>query len=801
MKNKIFFIILLFFFDVLHANDFNISAQNIKIDKDKQITVFENDVIIEDEKKNYIKSDYAQFNKKKEFFILKGNIIIKDISGNEFQSENATYDKKNGKYETQGLSKIISSEGYSVTTEDLVIDLNNNIVSTLKEATIKDLDGNFISLDNFEYKKDTNIFKSVGKILLKDKNQNSYEFSQIYINEKKKEIIGSNAKAFLNQEDFKIDKKNKPRIFSNTINLKENDTKFIKSAFTICNYRENDKCPPWELLASEIRHNKKNKTVYYDNAIIKIYDIPIFYLPFLAHPDPSVKRRSGFLNPSFSDTKNLGASINLPYFWAIDNDKDFTLKNRVFVSEHPLFLGEYRQVFENSNLVLDFGYTKGYKNTTATKKAGEKSHIFGKFFKEFKSQNNVESNIEINFQGVSNKKYLKLYKIDSNLVDYQTNTLQNYIDFSRFDNDNNLFLGIKSSVSQTLTDTYNDKYEFTLPDLLLNKDFFTERFGYGDFESNLSINNYDTNKTERFLINNFDWTFEKSFSESLYKGEFLTKLKNVNYETKNVEKFKNENTSEFYGAVGYLATMDLIKYSEKNSSHLLKPKLLLRYAPNHMKKLEGDYPLYNENIFSLDRLGSTSNFEGGSSATIGFDYNKKFRGNELNFSMGQIINEKKTNKKKPSSSSLDKRFSDVVGTLNFDNKNNFKVKYNYALDQGYKKTNYNNFELDYKIDNISFNLNYMDEEKLLEKQEYVKSSIMIKSSEKGLFSFTTKRDLITDSSEYYKLSYEYLNDCLRAGLVYRREFYDDSELEAENSLMFTITLSPFASIESPSFEN
>ena len=210
-------------------------------------------------------------------------------------------------------------------------------------------------------------------------------------------------------------------------------------------------------------------------------------------------------------------------------------------------------------------------------------------------------------------------------------------------------------------------------------------------------------------------TFEKSFSRVLYKGEFLTKLKNVNYETKNVEKYKDDTTSEFYGAVGYLATMDLIKYDEKNSSHLLKPKLLLRYAPNHMKKLDGDYPLYNENIFSLDRLGSTSNFEGGTSATIGFDYNKKFKGNELNFSMGQIINEKKLIKK-PSSSSLDKRFSDVVGTLNFDNKDNLKVKYTCALDQGYKKTNYNNFELDYKIDNISFNLNYMDEEKLLEKQ-------------------------------------------------------------------------------------
>ena len=51
------------------------------------------------------------------------------------------------------------------------------------------------------------------------------------------------------------------------------------------------------------------------------------------------------------------------------------------------------------------------------------------------------------------------------------------------------------------------------------------------------------------------------------------------------------------------------------------------------------------------------------------------------------------------------------------------------------------------------------------------------------------------------LSYEYINDCLRAGLVYRREFYNDSEIEPENSLMFKITLSPFGDVFSPSFSN
>ena len=64
-------------------------------------------------------------------------------------------------------------------------------------------------------------------------------------------------------------------------------------------------------------------------------------------------------------------------------------------------------------------------------------------------------------------------------------------------------------------------------------------------------------------------------------------------------------------------------------------------------------------------------------------------------------------------------------------------------------------------------------------------------------SFETKRNLITNSSEFYNLSYEYMNDCLRAGLVFRREFYNDSELEPENSLMFNITLVPFGVINSP----
>ena len=215
-----------------------------------------------------------------------------------------------------------------------------------------------------------------------------------------------------------------------------------------------------------------------------------------------------------------------------------------------------------------------------------------------------------------------------------------------------------------------------------------------------------------------------------------------------------------------------------------------------MRKQTGDFSLQDKDIFSLDRLGASSNFESGTNMTAGFKYQQINNGSNLNFSIGQIINEKKNNKNMPSSSSLDNRFSDVVGNIYFNNNNNFKLNYDYSLDQNFKEMNYNKLSADFEMDKINFNIDYLEENNVSEIKEYITSAIEYKQDIR-LFKLSNKRNLITNSSEFYKLSYEYINDCLRAGLVYRREFYDDSELEPENSLMFTITLSPFGSITSP----
>ena len=81
--------------------------------------------------------------------------------------------------------------------------------------------------------------------------------------------------------------------FANSAFIDEKGVTFQKGIFTTCKNREGEKCPPWSIQAKKINHNKAKKTVYYDNAVLKIYDFPIFYFPKVFHPGPTVTRQIG----------------------------------------------------------------------------------------------------------------------------------------------------------------------------------------------------------------------------------------------------------------------------------------------------------------------------------------------------------------------------------------------------------------------------------------------------------------------------------------------------------------------------
>ena len=410
MKSKIYIFILTFqFFSNALAENLLIQAKNITLDKDKVTTIFENDVVVKAKNKT-IKSQYVKYNKKTGLLILKKSIKAEDKDNNIIIAENAEFDENKEIFRTFGPTNIITSEKYEVKGRDITINNKIKTISSNQPTSINDPEGNIIELQSFDYQLKNNIFKSIGLVKISDKLKNNYEFSQIYIDTKKKEILGTDIKAFLNEESIKVNPNNKPRVFANSINLSNKKSTFNKSIFTICDYRENDKCPPWTIQASKMLHDNIKKTIYYDNAVIKVYNIPILYIPKLSHPDPTVERRSGFLPPTITDSKNLGTGLSLPYFFDLGIDKNFTLTSKIYVDENPLLLGEYHQAFMNSNFLADFGFTEGYKKTTSTKKAGEKSHFFSKFVKNFTGDDGSKKSFSLSIQDVSNDKYLKLYK-------------------------------------------------------------------------------------------------------------------------------------------------------------------------------------------------------------------------------------------------------------------------------------------------------------------------------------------------------------------------------------------------------
>ena len=795
MKNR--FLLILFFFILnskLFSEELFIEAKNITLDKSNEITIFKNDVVVKTKDKT-ITSDFASYNKKSGELIFKVNIIAKDNLNNKIKANYAEYNKINKIFQTTGQTVIQTTDNYTLEGEDMYADGEKKIIRSTKNSILYDKDGNEINLENFEYLAEKNIFKSIGNIKIKDHLENLYEFSQIYIDTKKKEMLGTDIKAYMNHQDFKTNKKNDPRIFANSIKINNQNSSFNKSIFTLCEFSEDEKCPPWTIQASNMLHDNQSKTIYYNNAVIKVYNIPIFYAPRLSHPDPSVDRRSGFLVPFFSNTKNLGAGLSVPYFWAVNEDKNFTLTNKLYVEQNPLFLGEYHQAFKNSNLLTDFGYTKGYKTTSPTKRKGEKSHIFAKFNKIFKSDSGSENTLNISLQKVSDDKYLKLHKIKTSLVDFNNDILESALNFTHTNQD--LFFGFNASVFETLKADYNDKYEYILPEIVLDKNLISnDKFGNLDLQTNFKTHNYDTNKLTSFLVNDFQWSSNNKIFKSVMKNKFLGNFKNINYQAKNVDIYKTDNTNELFGAIGLLSEIDFFK-KLGSTNHLFTPKALLKYSPGSMRKEQEGSRLDPINAYKLNRLGEINNFETGNTATLGFDYNiKKNNINKLDFSVAQVINEKE-NKKFNSITGMDEKLSDLVGFATLNVSENLNLNYDFAIDQNYKDLNYTDVGAKLNLNNIDIDFNYLQENNHIGDQDYFKTKIGYKNTKDGVISFETKRNLITNSSEFYNLSYEYFNDCLRAGLVYRREFYNDSELEPENSLMFNITLTPFGSINSP----
>jgi LPS-assembly protein len=82
--------------------------------------------------------------------------------------------------------------------------------------------------------------------------------------------------------------------------------------------------------------------LYFEDARVEFFGVPLAWVPFMSAPDPTVKRKSGFLFPTVSDTTQYGFGVEVPYYWALAPNYDVTVSTMATTRQGELFQGEWR---------------------------------------------------------------------------------------------------------------------------------------------------------------------------------------------------------------------------------------------------------------------------------------------------------------------------------------------------------------------------------------------------------------------------------------------------------------------------
>ncbi|HZL30113.1 MAG TPA: LPS-assembly protein LptD [Pseudolabrys sp.] len=124
-----------------------------------------------------------------------------------------------------------------------------------------------------------------------------------------------------------------------------NFTVFHNGVYTACEPCKDDpkKPPLWQVKAARIIHDQNERMIYFEDARLEFFGKPIAWLPYFSAPDPTVKRKTGFLVPLLTTTSVYGAGIDVPYYWALAPDYDATLEPMMTSKQGLLMQGEFRQ--------------------------------------------------------------------------------------------------------------------------------------------------------------------------------------------------------------------------------------------------------------------------------------------------------------------------------------------------------------------------------------------------------------------------------------------------------------------------
>jgi LPS-assembly protein len=765
---------------------------------------------------NTITASSLEYDKINNIFKAKKNAVAKDFEEEiTIYADEITYLKNDEKVFTKGKTKALIKNKYKFNSEDVSYYRNLGNLISQKESSIDDNNENIYKVKNFNYNIDKELLKGKDVQILAKVDENKidkYFFSEGFFNFKDKSHLAKETKIKTHKDVFG-DTNQDPRIYGSSSFSDQNKTVVNNGIFTSC--KLNDNCPPWSIKAEKITHDKINKDMIYKNAVLKIYDFPILYFPKFFHPDSSVKRRSGFLQPQFNNSKTLGSSLHVPYFKTLGHDKDLTIKPTFFEKltsfekDKYILQSEFRKKSKNSFVIADLGFLRDYK-PLKDNKTKNVNHFFLDYTKDLNDQNYIDNKIEVQIERVTNDTYLKVFQNnlqDTSILPNSSTTMNSNIKLYIDKIDQNLTTGIE--VYEKLGIKHSDRYQYVLPyyDLSKNLTNILEENslqGSLNFYSSGSNTLSNTNNLQTKVVNDLNYSSKNFISNSGFKNNYSLYIKNLNLVGKNDPTYSSSTQIDGMGIFKVDTAFPLMR-SNKISKQTLTPKISFRINPeNKMDDFSQSSSIIDtNNVFDINRLGISNDFETGKSLTLGLEYKfdklekdnfKNQKDKFIEFKLATVVrdqNEKNISKK----STLNRKNSNLFGSINSELLENISLTYDFSLDNDLKTLNSNSISSQISLNNFVTSFKFIEQGNEIGTSHILSNTTEYRHDENNSFVFSTRRNKEIGLTEYYDLSYEYKNDCLTAAIKFNKTFYRDKDLTPTEDLFFSITLIPLTTYE------
>lgn len=557
---------------------------------------------------------------------------------------------------------------------------------------------------------------------------------------------------------------------------------------------EDTRQPLWQIRADRVHHDQAERTVTYRNARFELFGVPVAYTPYLTHPDPSVKRKSGFLTPSFGSSSTLGLSVETPYYFDLAPNRDFTLAPIFTTDAGVVLAGEYRQLTEAGRTTLagSVTHTEAYQSQPTDERDDRlRGHLEGEGRYRF-----GENDAGFDLAWASDNTYLRRYDFSN------ADVLRNRAYVERLMGHD--YLAVQALAFQGLReDDDQGLIPIVLP--LAQSRLRSSRFQDGSrvtLDSSLVALTRTEGLDTRRVSTEAGW--EKPWIGGI-GDEIRLRFSlrgDLYYYDGDPESFSSSGGEGSAGRLVPRATVDwrwpLIDETGP-WQHVVEPVVSLNAAPYDLN----DNGIPNEdsivfefdetNLFEADRFTGLDRVDEGVRVAYGLRFSSY---GPAPLSVGGVVGQSwqpRRNRAFPSQSGVEKNFSDYVGRIDLRPSELVDLSYRFRLDRSDLVFRRNDINLAFGPPRLRFNIGYIEltddpVDLAPREREEITAGVRVQMLDSLAVGAQFRRDLAEGRAVSNLFGLVYSHPCLVLVAGFEQRFTETGELEDETRFKVQVSL-------------